>query len=59
MNLKNKAEKYADDKESGWLYSYNGYIKGYKRAISDITEFLRVNPKATHQAITEYLEGIV
>jgi len=56
MTLKNKAEKYADDKESGWLYSYNGYINGYKSCKKDIIEFLKANPKATACQIIQFIE---
>ena len=60
MNLEEKAKEYANGTDqSNAEYVAEDYSSGYKQSVYDIMEFLRVNPKATHQAITEYLEGIV
>jgi len=63
MNLEEKAKKYIDpysksisDKEIQDAKS--DFTNGYKECVSDLKEFIRVNPNSTTKQITEYLNSL-
>lgn len=58
MNIEEKAKKYAKTKFAQNDAHYLAFKNGYKQCISDITEFIRVNPKSTASQITEYLNSL-
>jgi len=63
MNLEEKAKNYIKPfKHQIHLGEQQNCIddfkNGYKECISDISEFIRVNPKRTNQQITDYLNSL-
>lgn len=60
MNLEEKAKKmhaYGRNKTERLNIEF-GFRSGYNECKSDLTEFIRANPKSTVNQILEYLEGI-